>query len=59
MAKIWRNRIEAGTQFFSACPEKYKKDVLKLLQEDVKNNVITPERYKEISGEDYTEQIFN
>ena len=48
MAKIWRNRIEAGTQVFSDCPEKYKKDVLKLLQEDVEDGVITKEEYDKL-----------
>ena len=48
MAKIWRNRIEAGTQFFSACPEKYKKDVVKLMQQDVEDGVITQEEYDKL-----------
>lgn len=48
MAKIWRNRIEARTQVFSDCPEKYKKDVLKLMQQDVENGVITQEEYDKL-----------
>ena len=48
MAKIWRNRLIDGTQVFSECPEKYKTAVLALLQADVKNGVISQERYEEI-----------
>ena len=48
MAKTWRNRIEAGTQVFSDCPEKYKKDVLKLMQQDVEDGVITQEEYDKL-----------
>ena len=50
MAKIWRNRIEAGDQLFQDCPDRYKADVLRLMQEDVRNNVITKERYEELTG---------
>lgn len=53
MAKIWRNRLEAGTQNFEDCPEKYKADVLKLLRVDVASGRITAERYREITGEEY------
>lgn len=48
MAKIWRNRLIAGTQQFSNCPEKYRNAVIALLQEDVEQGVITQERYDEI-----------
>ena len=48
MAKIWRNRIEAGTQVFSDCPDKYKKDVLGLMQQDVEDGVITQEKYDKL-----------
>ena len=53
MAKIWRNRLIAGTQSFSDCPEKYKDAVIALLREDVANGVITAKRFKEITGIDY------
>lgn len=53
MAKIWRNRLEAGTQKWEDCPEKYRADVLKLLKDDVRKGKISPERFKEITGEDY------
>lgn len=53
MAKIWRNRLIAGTQKFEDCPEKYKDDVVVLLREDVQNGVITAERFTEITGIPY------
>lgn len=48
MAKIWRNRLEAGTQKWSECPEKYRSDVDALLKADVANGIITQEKYDEI-----------
>ncbi len=54
MAKIWRNRLEAGTQKFEDCPDRYKEDVKALLKADVASGKITAERYKEITGEKYT-----
>lgn len=48
MAKIWRNRIIAGTQVFSKCPQRYKDDVLYLLQQDVDDGVITQEKFEEL-----------
>ena len=48
MAKIWRNRLIDGTQKFSECPAKYRDAVLAILQDDVKNGVISQERYEEI-----------
>ena len=53
IAKIWRNRLEAGTQKWVDCPERYRVDVMMLLKEDVRNGKITEERYKEITGEEY------
>ena len=53
MAKIWRNRLIAGTQKFEDCPDKYKSDVVALLRNDVANGVITAARFKEITGMDY------
>ena len=53
MAKIWRNRLEAGTQVWDDCPERYKMAVDALLRADVASGKITPARYKEITGEDY------
>ena len=53
MAKIWRNRIEAGDQLFSNCPAKYKPGVLALMKQDVVDGIITEEQFKELTGEDY------
>ena len=53
MAKIWRNRLIAGTQLFDDCPDRYKDAVIALLRNDVMHNVITAERFKEITGQDY------
>jgi hypothetical protein len=53
MAKIWRNRIIAGTQNFTDCPDRFKDDVLSLLRSDVSNGVITAEKFEELTGETY------
>ena len=67
MAKIWRNRIEAGTQRLDHCPQKYRNDVIRLIQEDlesgaytkeqlaqlVEDGMMSPEEYEEITGEAY------
>ena len=55
MAKIWRNRIEGGTKTFEECPDRYKEDVLKLMQQDVETGKISKEEYKELTGMDYPE----
>ena len=55
MAKIWRNRLIAGTQSFENCPEKYRDAVIALLRQDVENGVITEERFEEITGQEYQE----
>lgn len=53
VAKIWRNRIEAGTRLFQDCPEKYRGMVLDLMREDVRTGRITAEEYEELTGEPY------
>ena len=53
MAKIWRNRLIAGTQAFDDCPARYRDAVLALLRQDVADGVITAARFKEITGMDY------
>jgi len=53
MAKIWRNRLIAGTQQFENCPARYRNDVIALLREDVENGVITAERFSEITNMDW------
>ena len=56
MAKIWRNRIEAGDKKFEACPAKYQKDVLKLMRQDVVDGIITAAQFEELTGIPYEEQ---
>lgn len=60
MAKIWKNRILAGTQTFTDCPTKYKPEVARLINEDITNGVLTKaelaavttaEEYEAITGE--------
>lgn len=67
MAKIWRNRIEAGTQRLDHCPQKYRNDVIRLIRKDIENGAFTkaqlaelvedgmmsPEEYEEITGDEY------
>ncbi len=67
MVKIWRNRIEAGTQMLSHCPKKYRAGVVALIQEDLENGsytkaelqtlvedeMMTKTEYEEITGEPY------
>jgi hypothetical protein len=69
MVKIWRNRIWAGTQVLANCPARYKAGVMDMMTEDledgihtldelkqlVENGNVTPEEYKQITGEDYDE----
>lgn len=70
MAKIWRNRIEAGTQRFSDCPLKYRNQVIALIQADlasgaymesqlrqlVEDGMMTEDEYEEITGNPYVEE---
>lgn len=53
MAKIWRNRLEAGTQLWANCPERYRDAVRALLRADVETGKMTAARYLEITGEAY------
>lgn len=53
MAKIWRNRIIAGTRTFDEVPATWKEQVKVLLRVDVKNGVITAKQYEDITGEPY------
>ena len=69
MIKIWRNRIWAGTQKLINCPDRYKNDVIKMMKQDLNDKIytietlknlvreekLTKDEYKIISGEDYTE----
>lgn len=53
MAKIWRNRIEAGDKTFAECPSRYKKDVLAIMSQDVEDGIITAEEFEELTGQPY------
>ena len=53
MAKIWRNRILAGTRTYSEVPKTWKAGVKALLRQDVVDEIITAEEYEEIVGEPY------
>lgn len=53
MAKIWRNRIEAGDQLFENCPDRYKPQVLVLMRKDVVDGVITKEQFEALTGQPY------
>lgn len=48
MAKIWRNRIEAGTKKLSNCPVKYRADVIALIQEDIANGAFTTDQLRQL-----------
>lgn len=52
MAKIWRNRLIAGTQVFEECPDKYRDEVIALLREEVENGNpdCDAKRFEEITG---------
>lgn len=67
MAKIWRNRIEAGTQKLADCPMKYRNQVIALIREDlasgaytdsqlrqlVEDGMMTEAEYEEITGSEF------
>ena len=48
MARIWRNRIEAGTQKLSKCPQKYRADVIDLIREDLANGDYTEAQLQQL-----------
>lgn len=53
MARIWARRLEAGTQEWANCPTRYKEQTKAVLLRDVADNIISKDRYKEITGEDF------
>lgn len=53
MAKIWRNRIWAGTKTYKECPERYRADVLDLMRQDVAEGKHTPEEFEKKTGIPY------
>lgn len=48
MAKIWVNRIEAGTKLFSECPARYQEDVKAIFAKKAENGEIPTEVVEEI-----------
>lgn len=55
MAKIWHNRILAGTRTFEEVPQTWKAQVKVLFKADVVSGLITAEEYEEFVGEPYTD----
>ena len=64
MAKIWKNRIMAGTKRLADCPARYRADVIELIREEgdiqrlrqlVAQGLMTEAEYEEITGEPYEE----
>ncbi len=53
--RIWANRLAAGTKTWAECPASRKPGVDAVLRQDVEDNVITAERYTEITGKEYQE----
>lgn len=53
MAKIWHNRIIAGTRTFDEVPQAWRAQVKVLFKADVVNGIISEEEYAEIVGEPY------
>lgn len=54
MARIWANRLEAGTFTWADVPQSRKAAVREVLRGDVASGKLTPERYEEIVGEEYS-----
>lgn len=48
MARIWANRLEAGTQKYSEVPAKYLDQVNQYLLDDLRSGKITEEEYNNI-----------
>lgn len=60
MARIWANRLEAGTKTWAQCVRAGRADEVRaILRQDVEtgHNGMTPERYKKITGELYEEEV--
>lgn len=53
IAKSYWRLIKADRKTFDSVPNSVKEDVKALAKQDVVDGVITPERYKELIGEDY------
>lgn len=53
MNAIWANRLVAGDKTWAECPSSRKAAVKAELADRVAKNVITAEKYTEITGEEY------
>ena len=53
MAKIYWRTIKRGTRTLAEVPANLKEEVKVLAKQDVINNVINEDQYKEFIGEDY------
>ena len=55
MARIWANRLEAGTQKWKDCPIERREAVKETMKQDVETGRggMTEARYAEITGEPY------
>lgn len=53
MAKIWANRLIAGTKTWDEVPAERKVEVLAELKNRVESGKITADKYAEITGEVY------
>lgn len=70
MSKIWRTRVEAGTQILANCPSTWYDGALELIKEDYENGYysldklkklvvngnLTEEEYKLITDEEYVSE---
>lgn len=54
MDKIWANRLIAGTKTWGEMPASRRPKVKAELAKRVMESEITPEQYREITGEPYT-----
>lgn len=53
MDRIWANRLVAGTKTWAEMPASRRAGVKQELGKRVVEGEISPEQYKEITGEDY------
>lgn len=59
MAKIWRNRILAGTQKLADCPNQYKNTVIDLIKDVFESGKISKEELKTlVSSENISESDY-
>ncbi len=57
MALVYKKLIYTGKRTWEEVPDGLKRDVKRLLKDDVANGVITPEKYQEITGEPYVPAV--